>query len=311
MAVRVVVIGSINFDIVVRVTRMIREGESLPASGLKTFAGGKGANQAVAASRLGAQTNLVGAVGDDLFGAFLRGELEKAGLDLRAVKTDPDRATGCAFITILPSGSNAIIVDGGANYGLRPADVEAAGGVIEAADVLMTVLEVPLEVVEASLRLARKAGKLAVLDAGPARECPMEILRLADIVSPNETELEKLSGERVQDLEGARRAARKLISQGVRQAVPKLGSLGSMLVTEGKEDFFPAVKVEVVDTTAAGDAFTAALGVGLAEKLPTREAIRLANLSGALAATQLGAMPSLPTRDQLQTFQATVNAVAG
>ena len=192
---RVAVVGSINFDIVVKVPRLIREGESLPASGLKTFAGGKGANQAIATRRLGAETNLIGAVGDDAFGAFLRKELEKGGLDLRSVKTDPDHNTGCGFISLLPSGNNAIVVDGGANYGIRAADIEAARPVIEAADVLMTVLEIPLEVVEASLRIARQAGKFTVLDAGPARPCPVEILSLADIVSPNETELEKLSGE--------------------------------------------------------------------------------------------------------------------
>ena len=303
---RVAVVGSINFDIVVKVPRLIREGESLPASGLKTFAGGKGANQAIATRRLGAETNLIGAVGGDAFGAFLRKELEKGGLDLRSVKTDPDRNTGCGFISLLPSGNNVIVVDGGANYGIRAADIEAARPVIEAADVLMTVLEIPLEVVEASLRIARQAGKFTVLDAGPARPCPVEILSLADIVSPNETELEKLSGEKVTDLDSAIAAARKLISEGVREMVLKLGSRGSMWVRAGEAKHFPPYKIEVLDTTAAGDAFTAALALELGAKKPVAEAVPYANLAGAWAATKLGAMPSMPTRDELRKFQTQV-----
>ena len=179
------------------------------------------------------------------------------------------------------------MVDGGANYGIRAADIEAARPVIEAADVLMTVLEIPLEVVETSLRIARRAGKFTVLDAGPARPCPVEILSLADIVSPNETELEKLSGEKVTDLDSAIEAARKLISQGVREMVLKLGSRGSMWVR-------------------AGDAFTAALALGLGAKKPVAEAVPYANLAGAWAATKLGAMPSMPTRDELRKFQTQV-----
>ena len=171
----------------------------------------------------------------------------------------------------------------------------------------MTVLEIPLEVVEASLRIARQAGKLAVLDAGPARACPVEILALADIVSPNETELEKLSGEKLTDLDSAREAARKLISQGVREMVLKLGSGGSMWVRAGEAKHFPPYKVEALDTTAAGDAFTAALALGLGAKKPIEEAVPYANLAGAWAVTRLGAMPSMPTRDELRKFQKQVS----
>ncbi len=304
---RAVVVGSLNFDIVMQVPRLIREGESLPATGLKTFAGGKGANQAVAARRLGAETNLVGAVGDDAFGAFLRGELEKSGLDLRFVKTDRECATGCAFISLFPSGNNAITVDGGANYRLRPADIEAAREVFEAADVILTVLEIPLEAVATTLRMARKAGKLSLLDAGPARDCPPEVLALADIVSPNETELEKHSGEPVMDLDSVRRASEKLIRLGVKTVVPKIGSRGSMLVTsvksEKNSEQFPPVEIEAVDATAAGDAFTAALAVTLAEGGSLPDSIRRANFAGAFAASRLGALPSMPTREELQEFE--------
>jgi ribokinase len=174
--------------------------------------------------------------------------------------------------------------------------------VIARADALSTVLEIPLEVVEAALRLARKAGKLTVLDAGPPRRCPAEILALADIVSPNETELEELSGERVTGRVSAREAAEKLLELGAKSVVLKLGSDGSMLVTGRKSKHFPAFKVEAVDPTAAGDAFTAALTVQMGAGMEIEDAIRYANLVGALTVTKLGAQPSLPTRQEVEAF---------
>ncbi len=184
------------------------------------------------------------------------------------------------------------------------ADIERAKDVIERADALSTVLEIPLEVVEAALRLGRKAGKLTVLDAGPPRYCPMEILTLADVVSPNETELARLTGEEVRGRVSAREAAEKLISLGVKTVVLKLGSDGSMLVTAKKSRHFPACKVTPVDPTAAGDAFTAALTVELAAGHDLDHAIRFANCAGALAASKLGAQPSLPTRLEVEALAA-------
>jgi ribokinase len=196
---------------------------------------------------------------------------------------------------IFPNGNNCITVDPAANFGLTPADIEQAKGLIERADAVSTVLEIPLEVVEAALRLGRKAGKLTVLDAGPPRYCPTEILTLADVVSPNETELARLTGEEVSGRVSAREAAEKLLVLGIKTVVLKLGSDGSMLVTAKKSKHFPACKVDVVDPTAAGDAFTAALTVELAAGYDLEHAIRFANCAGALAATKLGAQASLPT----------------
>lgn len=300
----IVVVGSNNFDLVANADRMPREGESMMVTNLKFFAGGKGANQAVGAARLGARISFVGAVGKDMMGDFLIQGLEANKIDTTWVRRDPQRTTGCAFIMLFPNGNNCIAVDLSANFTLTPADVERARQVIERADALATVLEIPLDVVEAALRLARKAGRLTVLDAGPPRGCPPEILKLADIVSPNETELETLSGTKVTGRESARAAAEGLVALGVETLVLKLGSDGSMLVTPKGAKHFPAHEVKAIDPTAAGDAFTAALTVRLAAGTGIDDAIRYANCAGALAVTKLGAMPSLPTRAEVEEFAA-------
>lgn len=287
---------------VVRAERLPREGESLLATNLKFFSGGKGANQAVAAARLGAQTTFLGAVGRDMIGDFLVREMKRGGIDTRWVKHTDERTTGCAFITIYPNGNNSIVVDPGANFTLRPRDIERARALIARADALVTVLEIPIETVEAALRIARKEGKLTVLDAGPPRPCPRELLKAADIVSPNETELETLSGVKVSGRDSAREAAEKLLAIGVRTLVLKLGRHGSMLVTRSGAKHFPARKVKAVDPTAAGDAFTAALAIQVAAGVPIEEAIRYSNCAGALAASKLGAQPSMPTRREVEKF---------
>jgi ribokinase len=302
--VHVVVVGSSNFDIVVRAERLPKEGESLLVRDLQFFPGGKGANQAVAAARMGAKVSLVGGVGEDMIGDFLIRGLKSSGIDTTWVKRSSERATGCAFIMLFPNGNNCITVDPAANLVLTPADVERAREVIEHADAVMSVLEVPVDVVETAFGMARHAGKLTVLDAGPPRHCPLEILRLADVVSPNETELAHLTGEEVSGRVSAREAAEKLLTWGVRTVVLKLGSDGSMLVTPTGTTHFPSYKIEAVDPTAAGDAFTAAFTVEYATGGKIGDAIRLANAAGALAATKLGAQPSLPTRQEAQAFLA-------
>ncbi len=302
--VRVVVVGSNNFDMVVNADRLPREGENLLATNLKFFPGGKGANQAVAVARLGAQATFIGAVGKDMIGDFLVGHLESSGIDTRWVRRDPSRSTGCAFITLYPSGNNSIVVDPGANYTLEPGDIERAHESIAEADALLTVFEIPMETVEAVLRAGRTAGKLTVLDAGPPRQCSMEVLKLADIVSPNETELEALSKEKVSGRESIKEAATKLLGLGAETVVVKMGSDGAMLVTAKETIHFPASRIKAVDPTAAGDAFTAALTVRLAMGEKMEDAIRYANLAGALAVTKLGALPSLPTREEVEAFAA-------
>lgn len=300
--VHVVAVGSTNFDLVVKADRLPKEGESMLTTSLKFFPGGKGANQAVGIARLGAKTTFIGAVGKDMIGDFLMAGLESNAIDTTYVRRDPGRTTGCAFIMLFPNGNNSIIVDPAANFTLTPAEIERAEEVIAKADALCTVLEIPLETIEAALKAARKAGKLTVLDAGPPRNCPPEILKLADIVSPNETELAHLTGEEVSGRVSAREAAEILLDLGVKTVVLKLGSDGAMLVTGKSHKHFPAYKVNAVDPTAAGDAFTAALTVQLAAGAKIDAAIRYANMAGALAVTKLGAQPSLPTKDEVDAF---------
>jgi ribokinase len=304
--VHVVVVGSANFDLVVQAPRLPKEGESLLASNLKFFSGGKGANQAVAVRRQGAATTFLGAVGKDMIGDFLLRGMASGGVSTEWVKRSTERTTGCAWISLYPSGNNSIVVDPGANYTLAPEDIERAAEAIAAADALLTVLEVPIKVVETALRIAREAGKLTVLDAGPPRGCPPEVLKLADIVSPNETEAEALTGTRVTGRDSAAEAARKLVALGAKTVVLKLGSDGAMLLRAGEENplHFPAHPVNAVDPTAAGDAFTAVLTVEMARGVALEEAIRTANAAGALAVTKLGAQPSLPTRQETETFLA-------
>ena len=302
--VSVVVVGSNNFDLVVKADRLPKEGETHLVNNLQFFRGGKGANQAVAAARMGAKASFVGSVGKDPIGDFLLRGLKSEGIDTTWVKQTTDRATGCAFIMIFQTGNNCIIVDPAANLALTPADIENAREVIERADVVVSVLEIPMEAVEAAFRLARKARKLVVLDAGPPRPCPLEILRLADVVSPNETELAYLTGEEVSGRASARQAAQKLLEDGIKMVILKLGSDGSMLVTPQGANHFPAFRVEAVDPTAAGDAFTAAFTVDYAAGAKIDDAIRFANAAGALAATRLGAQPSLPKRKEVEEFLA-------
>ncbi len=302
--INVVVVGSTNFDFVVKAERMPKEGETMLVGDLRFFPGGKGANQAVAVARMGAKVSFLSCIGQDIIGDFLIRDLEAGGIDTAWVKRTPQRSTGCAFIMLFPNGNNCITVDPAANLALTPADVERAREVIERADAVASVLEIPLEVVEAAFSVARKAGKLTVLDAGPPRDCPPEILRLTDIVSPNETELARLTGADVSGRVSAREAAEKLLAQGVGTVVLKLGGDGAMLVTPQGAEHFPAYKVNAVDPTAAGDAFTAAFTVEYAAGARIEDAIRFANGAGALAATKVGAQSSLPTRQEVEDFVA-------
>jgi ribokinase len=258
---------------------------------------------------MGAAASFLSCVGQDTIGDFLLRDLASAGIDTAWVKRTSQRSSGCAFIMLFPSGNNCITVDPAANLTLTPADVEAAREVIERADAVASVLEVPLEVTEAAFRLARQAGKLTVLDAGPPRACPPELLALADIVSPNETELAHLAGVDVSGLASAREAAERLVARGVRTVLAKLGGNGALLVTPQKAEHFPAYAIDAVDPTAAGDAFTAAFTVEYAGGVRIDDAIRFANAAGALTATKLGARASLPTRQEVEAFLAERSAV--
>ncbi len=295
----VLVLGSANMDLVARVARIPKPGESLIGTSFITVPGGKGANQAVAAARLGALTHFAGCVGSDAFGGQLRASLTAAGADTTYLRSHLTEPTGTAIILVADDGSNSIVVTPSANFGLRPADVEALAPLFTGLDALLVQLEIPLDSVEAALDLARTHGVLSVLDAGPAQPVPQSLLRKADIVSPNETEAEAMTGIAVHSLDDALNAARRLRELGAREVVMKLGGRGALYVGE-ETIHMPGFRVRAVDTVAAGDAFTAALA--LRWKSGAREALRFANAAGALAVTRHGAQSAMPTLAEVESF---------
>lgn len=303
---RIVVVGSLNLDLVVAAERFPRPGETVRGQDLRQVPGGKGANQAVAAARLGAEVALIGRVGDDGFGTFLRQSLVAAGVDDGAVAVTPGVVTGTAVIALDAAGRNAITVVAGANGRLTPADVRAAAGRIRSADVLLVQLEVPFETVAEALRIARDAGVATILDPAPAptREDPLpDELFAVDVLTPNQTEAEALTGVPIPDADAgpaAALASARLLARGAGCVILKLGAAGARHQSTFSPGLtIPSPTVPVVDTTAAGDAFTAALGLAWARKAHPAAASRLATAVGALAVTKFGAQSSLPTRAEV------------
>lgn len=293
----VLVVGSLNMDLVVSVPRHPRPGETLLGGAFQTFPGGKGANQAVAAARLGAPVRMIGRVGADKFGAALLETIQADGVDARFVQQDAQAASGVALITVSADGQNTIVVAAGANGRLSAADVQAAEEAFAGAAVVVLQLEVPLPAVEAAALLGRKHGAAVVLNPAPAQPLGAELLALADYLVPNQTELELLSGE--PDLE---RGIGVLLGRGVRNLVVTLGERGARWVSAAGSVDVPAFAVRAVDTVAAGDAFVGAFAAALAEGRPVQDALLRGNAAGALAVTRAGAQPSLPARAGLEAF---------
>lgn len=293
-----VVVGSLNMDLVARAPRIPAPGETILGSNFHTMPGGKGANQAVAAARLGAQVSMVGRVGTDAFGRSLLDNLAAAGVDHTFVPGDPTVTTGVALITVDDAGQNSIVVAGEANMRLSPADVEAAEAAIAAAEVLLVQLEIPLPTVIRAAEIARAHGVKVILNPAPAPASglPGKLLSLADFIVPNESEISLLTGLLVENQAQAEAAAAKLRQSVAGAVVLTLGERGALLASQTETMLFPAFKVTPLDTTAAGDAFVAGLGVALAEGRSLTEAVHWGNAAGALAATKAGAQPSLPER---------------
>ena len=291
----ILVIGSSNTDMVVKTERFPRPGETIVGGEFFLFPGGKGANQAVAAARLGGEVRFVGRVGDDLFGRQAREGFVAAGIDVRHVSTDPAAASGTALITVNAEGENSIVVAPGANGELRPEHLPEAD--LRAATYVLTQLETPLDTIEAAARLA--PGRL-VLNPAPAQPLSDELLAGVFCLTPNESETELLTGIDPQDANRRADAARALHDRGVRHVIITLGSAGAYYSAVGGSSFtVPAPRVEAVDTTAAGDVFNGALVVGLAEGLGWREAIELAVRAASVSVTRMGAQPSVPRREEL------------
>ncbi len=304
MAARVLVVGSINMDLIVQCERVPEQGETIHGDAWRTAPGGKGANQAVSCSRLGAETAMVGRVGEDEFGARLRAGLASDGVDVEAVRADREAPSGAALILLEEAAHNRIVVIKGANARLGDEDVAGAGRLLKQADIVLMQLEVPVRIVKAVAAQARACGVRSLLDAGPAtaEAVAAGLPALVDLTSPNQVEAQAFTGLPVRDLPEAREAARRLVEMGARDVVLKLGEEGCYWLGAEGEQHVPAFTVEPVDTTAAGDAFTGCLAVSLAQGVAMPEAMRRANAAGALACLKLGAQPSMPTADALEVF---------
>jgi len=299
---KIVVVGSSNTDMIVKLPHLPKPGETVSGGAFSTAAGGKGANQAVAAARAGADVSLVARVGEDSFGEQATAGFVDDGIDVRHVTRHPAAPSGVALIFVDDAGENCIAVAPGANAGLTPQDVDAAAELITEADVVVMQLETPIESVERAAALAREHGVRVILNPAPARELSDEILGNVSILTPNESEAELLTGIRVEDDAGAEQAARALVARGVDTVILTLGSRGAFVFEAGSGELVPSFKVQAVDTTAAGDVFNGSLAVGLAEGKPLAEAVRFANAAAALSVTRLGAQPSAPTRSEIEAF---------
>jgi ribokinase len=298
-------------DLTVAVDRLPREGETVAGGKLMIAFGGKGANQAVAARRLGAEVKLIACLGRDHFGDRIAEHLVREGIPQEGLLRVPGTATGVALIIVDGRGRNQIAVAPGANERLDPETVKAHESQIDWAQVLLCQLETPIPTVLWALKRAKRHGIPTILNPAPARPLPPEIFPLVDCLTPNETEASALSGIQVNGPESAAKAAERLLALGARRVIVTLGDHGALLSDGSSAVHFPAFPVEVVDTTGAGDAFTGALAVGLAIGGTWEEAISIANAAAALACTKRGAQASLPSRARVDRFLRRVRVRGG
>jgi ribokinase len=303
----IVVVGSINLDLVVGADRLPQPGETITGNSFATFHGGKGANQAVAASKLGYPVAMVGNVGHDNFGRQLRNGLEDAGVDVSHVNT-VDVSSGVALITTGRQGENNIVVVPGANARLTPASVEKAASLLERAGILLAQLEIPLETVEFLAEFAQERDIPLMLDPAPARELHESLLRRVSWITPNETEANMLlttsaANSRNHSDEGLSRVAGRLLDRGVNNVILKLGSRGCLIAQSARPELrVPAFSVAAVDTTAAGDAFNAGFAVALMRGLEVSRSAIFASAVAAISVTRPGAQSSMPTADEVALF---------
>ena len=298
----VVVLGGANYDYLVRGDKLPAPGETLHGEAFDEAPGGKGANQAVGAARLGARVAFCGSVGADERGRLVEERLRAEGVDVRGLRRDPNAPTGVALVMVDRRGQKQIAVAPGANARVSEADLRAAAGVIQRGRVLLLQLELPLAIAEEAAAMAKADGRAVVLDAGPPRKLSDRFLTRVDVLRANAGEAQALTGIEVRNFAGARRAAQALLDRGVRTAVVGAGDDGDVLLSSEGELLLPRFAVNAVDATGAGDAFAAALAVGLSQGLPWSEAGPFASASAALKTTQLGAQAGLPRRQDVVEF---------
>ena len=302
MPAKVVVVGSLNMDLVTRASRLPRAGETLIGQTFSTVPGGKGANQAVASARLGADVSMIGCVGTDAYGTQLRDALRVEGIDCQAVST-VEGSSGVALIVVDDSSQNAIVIVAGSNGELTPASLQAFDVVLQAADVIVCQLEVPMNTVGYTLKRGRELGKTVILNPAPASgPLPAEWYTSIDYLIPNESEATALSGVTVDSIDSAKVAATQLVQAGAGKVIITLGSQGALFTDGQRFEHLQAPKVKAVDTTAAGDTFVGGFAAALANGKDEAEAIRFGQVAAALSVTRAGAQPSIPTLHDVQGF---------
>lgn len=300
---KILVIGSLNMDTVIGTPRIPAPGETIMGRSVQFVPGGKGANQAYAAGKLGGSVSMIGAVGCDSFGEQLIDNLKQVNVDVSGIERVAGGTTGQAFIPVDDAGENSIIVIGGTNGLADEALLMRHESLMDACDILVMQQEIPLQTVMAAKEMAVKKGKTVILDPAPASAMPDGFWRGIDYIKPNETELGILAGRTLHTDEDYRAAAKEMLGKGVKRLLVTLGGRGCLFLSEEEEAFIPAVRVKAVDTTAAGDCFTGAFAVALSKGMGEREAIAFAQRASAIAVTRKGAQTSVPSLEEMAEYE--------
>jgi len=298
----ILVLGSSNVDLILKVPRFHDRGETIMAEGLVTVFGGKGANQAIAAKRLGGSVSFITKLGDDHYGQTYRWFLIKNGLAPKGILRDKEHPTGMALIELTPNGENRIVVSPGANGSISENELGKIAPLWKEIRIFVTQLEIPIPVVEMGLKMAKDQGALTLLNPSPPVQLSPDTLSCVDFLVPNEWEAQLLTGIKMRGKKDIPKMGEKLLNAGARNVAITLGPQGLFFKNPNEELWMDAFSVKAVDTTAAGDAFLGAFACGLSEKKPIHEVLRFASAAGALATTKLGAQPSLPSRKEIDAF---------
>lgn len=296
---KIIIFGSINMDFIARTSHLHVPGETIIGYDFQNSPGGKGANQAVACARLGAETMMIGCVGSDIFGDNTITELKNSKVDISLISRNNRVSTGIALITINETGENSIIIIPGANGEVDKNELMILEDALEKADILLLQLEIPIDTVLQAAILGKEKKVTVILDPTPAQKLPGELLKLVDIFTPNKIETASLVGFNIDSWDKASKAAHIFLKKGVRHSVIKMGSRGVLLTNQKFEQIYPSVPVEAIDTIGAGDAFNGALAVALNEGKTINEAVQWGNAAGAFAATKKGTQTAMPSRSEL------------
>ncbi|HTE28551.1 ribokinase [Flavitalea sp.] len=307
----ILIVGSSNTDMVIKAGHLPVPGETILGGTFLMNPGGKGANAAVSAARLGANVVFICKTGNDVFGHQSIAIFKDAGIDVSHIVTDADNPSGVALITVDRDGENCIVVASGANATLSPGDLTGIEDLVASSAAVLMQLEIPLSTVQYVAALAFQKGVKVILNPAPACEIPDELLRYVSIITPNKTEAEMLTGIKVFDLQSAKSAAAALSSKGIATVIITMGSMGALVLHDNVYDHIPAVPVDSIDTTAAGDVFNGALAVALSEDKDIIQATRFACMAAAISVTKLGAQASAPSKQELEAFIAVLENSIG